>query len=42
MIDRSRQAFQTRFPALVTGSNDYFSQELVRTLAQGDRGLLGN
>ena len=41
-IDRSRQAFQTRFPALVTGSNDYFSQELVRTLAQGDRGLLGN
>ena len=41
-IDRSRQAFQARFPALVTGQNDYFSQELVRTLAQGDRGLLGS
>jgi hypothetical protein len=41
-IDRSRQAFQTRFPALVAGQNDYFSQELVRTLAQGDRGLLGS
>ena len=41
-IDRSRQAFQARFPALVTGPNDYFSQELVRTLAQGDQGRLGN
>ena len=41
-IDRSRQAYQARFPALVTGPDDYFSQELVRTLAQGDRGLLGN
>src|SRR3989454_722721 len=41
-IDRSRQAFQTRFPAMAKGTHDYFSQELVRTLAQGDPGLLGN
>jgi len=41
-IDRSRQAFQARFPALAAGSDDYFNQELVRTLAQGERGLLGN
>jgi len=41
-IDRSRQAFQTRFPAMTKGPHDYFSQELVRTLAQGDPGLLGN
>ena len=40
-IDRSRQAFQTRFPALARGPDDFFSQELVRTLAQGDPGLLG-
>jgi hypothetical protein len=41
-IDRSRQAYQTRFPAMAKGSHDYFSQELVRTLAQGDARLLGN
>jgi hypothetical protein len=41
-IDRSRQAFQARFPALPAGPDDYFGEELVRTLAQGDRGALGN
>jgi len=40
-IDRSRQAFQARFPAMVKGTDDFFAQELLRTLAQGDRGLLG-
>jgi hypothetical protein len=41
-IERSRQAFSSRFPALASGSHDYFNQELVRLLAQGDPGLLGN
>jgi hypothetical protein len=41
-IDRSRQAFQARFPALARSPNDFFSQELLRTLAQGDPGLLEN
>jgi hypothetical protein len=41
-IDRSRQAFHTRFPALTSGPHDYFGQELLRTLAQGDPGLLAN
>jgi len=41
-IDRSRQAFQTRFPAMGRSAGDYFSQELVQTLALGDPALLGN
>ena len=41
-IDRSRQAFQTRFPAMGRTAGDFFSQELVRTLALGDPALLGN
>jgi len=41
-IDRSRQAFQTRFPAMGRSVSDYFSQELLRTLALGDPALLGN
>lgn len=41
-IERSRQAFASRFPALSSGPNDFFRQELVRLLAQGDPGLLGN
>jgi hypothetical protein len=41
-IERSRQAFASRFPALTAGPNDFFKQELVRLLAQGDPGLLGN
>ncbi len=41
-IDRSREAFSSRFPALASGPHDYFDQELVRLLAQGDPGLLGN
>src|SRR5882762_5117673 len=41
-IDRSRQAFQTRFPAMGRIAGDFFSQELLRTLALGDPALLGN
>lgn len=41
-IERSRQAFASRFPAMTSGPNDYFRQELIRLLAQGDPGLLGN
>lgn len=41
-IEHSRQAFASRFPAMTSGPNDYFRQELVRLLAQGDPGLLGN
>jgi hypothetical protein len=41
-IERSRQAFVSRFPGLVSGPHDYFRDELVRLLAQGDPGLLGN
>ena len=41
-IERSRQAFVARFPALGSSPTDYFRQELVRLLAQGDVALLGN
>ena len=41
-IERSRQAFASRFPAMISGPNDFFRQELVRLLAQGDPALLGN
>ncbi len=41
-IERSRQAFVARFPALGSGSTDYFRQEIVRLLAQGDAALLGH
>jgi len=41
-IERSRQAFVARFPALGSAPTDYFRQELVRLLAQGDSALLGN
>jgi hypothetical protein len=41
-IERSRQAYSARFPTWLEGGTDYFDQELVRQLAQGDRDLLGN
>ncbi len=37
-IDRSRQAFEVRFPRAAIGT-DYFGEEVVRTLAQGDRSI---
>jgi hypothetical protein len=39
-IDRSRQAYEARFPRAVYGA-DYFAEEIVRTIAQGDRSLIG-
>lgn len=39
-IERSRQAYLARFPSQ-GGMTDYFGEELVRVLAEGDRTLLG-
>lgn len=39
-IDRSRKAYESRFPRSTYGT-DYFGEEIVRTIAQGDRSLLG-
>lgn len=39
-IDRSRKAYELRFPRATYGT-DYFWEEVVRTIAQGDRSLLG-
>ena len=40
-IDRARRLYEARVPAGVRERSDYFEQELVRTLADGDRSLLG-
>jgi hypothetical protein len=40
-IDRSREMFEKRISAEVRESQDYFQDELVRVLADGDPGLLG-
>lgn len=40
-IDRARRLYEERVPMAVRQSSDYFEQELVRTLADGDRSLLG-
>ena len=40
-IDRARQLYEARVPSSVSGRADVFDQELVRTLADGDRTLLG-
>jgi hypothetical protein len=41
-IDRSRQAYDQRIPAPVRSRTDYFKEELIRTLAQGDALALGS
>src|SRR6266850_1258061 len=41
-IERSRQAYQSRVPQAVASRSDYFEDELVRILAQGDPSLLRN
>ena len=41
-IERARQAYNERVPAVVRGETDYFQQELIRTLAGGDASLLGS
>ncbi|MFV2071914.1 MAG: hypothetical protein ACC742_04585 [Thermoanaerobaculales bacterium] len=40
-IDRSREMFEKRIPAEVRTDRDYFQEELVRILADGDDGALG-
>ncbi len=41
-IDRARRLYDERVPAPVLARTDYFDQELVRTLANGDASLLGS
>ncbi|HEX7996974.1 MAG TPA: hypothetical protein VF528_01055 [Pyrinomonadaceae bacterium] len=41
-IDRSRQMYDKRVAPPVAARYDYFHQELVNTLAEGDAGKLGN
>jgi hypothetical protein len=41
-IERSRQTYQKRFGNTVAKQVDYFHEELVRSLAQGDPSLLGS
>lgn len=40
-IARARRLYEARIPSSVMMRTDYFDQELVRTLADGDRSLLG-
>jgi hypothetical protein len=40
-IDRSRQAYESRFGPAVIGGKNYFHEEIVRTLARSDATLLG-
>jgi hypothetical protein len=40
-IDRARRLYEERVPRAVRERSDYFEQELIRTLADGDRSLLG-
>ena len=40
-IGRSRQAYDQRVPRTITDRKDYFQEEIVRTLAQGDATALG-
>jgi hypothetical protein len=40
-IDRSREMYEQRIPAEVRAVADYFYEELVRTLADGDPDALG-
>lgn len=41
-IARARRLYEARIPSSVLARSDYFDQELVRTLADGDRSLLGS
>ncbi len=40
-IDRARRLYDERVPPPILARTDYFNQELVRTLANGDESLLG-
>jgi hypothetical protein len=41
-IDKSRQAYDQRVPEPIRSRTDYFKEELIRTLAQGDALALGS
>jgi hypothetical protein len=41
-IDKSRSTYQKRYGSTVAGSAEYFTQELVRSLAEDDVSLLGS
>ncbi|MBI4263838.1 MAG: GAF domain-containing protein [Acidobacteria bacterium] len=41
-IARARRLYEARVPSTVSARSEYFDQELVRTLADGDRSLLGS
>ena len=41
-IDKSRQAYDQRVPEPIRSGTDYFKEELIRTLAQGDALALGS
>ena len=41
-IARARKQYEARVPASVQARGEYFDQELIRTLAGGDRTLLGS
>jgi len=41
-IDRSRLAYDKRYAETKVAPCDYFTQELVRNLAENDRTLLGS
>ena len=40
-IDKSRGTFQKRYGNTVAASADYFTQEVIRSLAEDDVSLLG-
>jgi hypothetical protein len=41
-IEKSRATYQKRYGNSVAGAADYFSQELIRSLAEDDVSLLGS
>ena len=40
-IEKSRATYQKRYGSTVAGGADYFSQEVVRSLAEDDRSIMG-
>ena len=40
-IEKSRGTFQKRYGNTAAGASDYFSQELVRSLAEDDGSIMG-
>ncbi len=41
-IEKSRQTYHKRYGNTLAGEADYFSQELIRSLAEDDVSLLGS